>query len=254
MVRCSQKRFKATGLDEGREGINIKRSLTLIVFLVIVAAVFAVGCGGSLPAPDMDPTSSAPPEEPEEDTTEVEIELSSGHYTAGVDIPAGTYNIEAIEGAGNVYTDSLVQGINALMGTEEANKTLGYDFYEQEYSNIRINEGTVLSIAGVKVRITSKNASGKPLKERNQDMSDSFTLKNGHFVAGEDFPAGVYDIIAEDGYGNVYSDNLIQGINAIMGTEDNELLKPERTFKNVLLKERTTLSVDGVTVKLVPSK
>ncbi len=229
----------------------MKRSFALIA-LAVVVVVFAAGCEGSPSSSDKDPISSAPPEN--QDTIEVDIELSGGHYTAGIDIPPGTYNIEAIEGGGNVSTDSLIQGINAIMGTEEANKALGYDFYEQKYTNIKINEGTILSISGVKVRLTSKNASGKSLKERKQEITDSFTLKNGHFVAGDDFPEGVYDIIAEDGYGNVSSDNLIQGINAIMGTRDNDIAKPEQSYKNILLKKGTTLSIDGVTIKIVPSK
>ena len=75
-------------------------------------------------------------------------------------------------------------------------------------------------------------------------------------MAGEDFPAGFYNIVAVSGGGNVSSSNLYDGgINAILGTEDqNELMDMyEQEYKNIDLPEGTTLTIDGVQVQLVPS-
>lgn len=77
-------------------------------------------------------------------------------------------------------------------------------------------------------------------------------LENGHFVAGEDFPAGTYDIEAVSGCGNVYSDNLLNGgINAVMGVASEDIFgNAERKYSNVYLPEGTTLSVLDVKVRI----
>lgn len=81
--------------------------------------------------------------------------------------------------------------------------------------------------------------------------SKSVTLKNGNYVAGSDFDAGIYDIVAISGKGNVSSDNVYQGgINAIMGTVDDGFYNKE--YKNVKLPQGTTLRVDRVEIKLIP--
>lgn len=83
------------------------------------------------------------------------------------------------------------------MGTEDQNEMV--DMYEQEYSNIDLPEGVVLSISGVTVRLTCDDASGAPLTPRDQEITETVELGNGNFVAGEDFPAGVYNIVAVSG-------------------------------------------------------
>ena len=204
-------------------------------------------------APD---TDTAPPrtEEPEPTTdTPSQIsystELGSGHYTVGIDFPAGTYDIVAVSGGGNVSSSNIFSGgINAIMSVDTSS-----GMYEQEYSNIRLPEGTVLSISGVRIKITSDNASGEPLKKREQPIAETVELGNGNFVAGEDFPTGVYDIVAISGGGNVSSDNMFDGgINAIMGVDQSSGMY-EQGYKNIELPEGTTLSVDGVRIQLVPS-
>ncbi len=83
-------------------------------------------------------------------------------------------------------------------------------------------------------------------------------LANGNFVAGKDFPAGVYDITAISGTGNVSSDNMHHGgLNAIMGVTGsfepyNEIY--ERSYKNIELPEGVILSISGVKIQLTPSK
>lgn len=83
------------------------------------------------------------------------------------------------------------------------------------------------------------------LKEEN-----SKTLSSGHFMSGKDFNAGTYNIEVVSGNGNVYSNNSKNSINAIMGTGDNDVF--QKTFKNAELPFGTTLTVDGLTIKLTP--
>lgn len=80
------------------------------------------------------------------------VTLDNGNYVAGADFTAGTYDIEAVSGLGNVISDnsSLDGGINAIMGTKTED-TLG--IAEQEYSNIKLPDGTTLMLSGVKVRL-----------------------------------------------------------------------------------------------------
>lgn len=180
-----------------------------------------------------------------------EAELGSGNYTAGIDFPAGKYDIEAVSGGGNVTCDNLNGGINAIMGTEDLNDM--FDMYEQKYSNIYLPQGTILSVSGgLVIHISSDSASGEPLTPRNQSITETITLGNGNFVAGEDFPSGVYNVVVVEGNGNVSSDNLFNGgINAIMGVRNNSVYAKE--YKNVEFSDGVMLSINGVTIQLVPS-
>jgi len=236
--------------------------------LIAIAAIVILGSLGDGKTPAGGDTATTPPAQtdilpeatpsPAENTTPATetpdrisytAELTSGHYTAGIDFPPGTYDIVAVAGGGNVSSSNMFSGgINAIMGADTSS-----GMYEQEYSNIRLPEGTVLSISGVKVRITSDDASGEPLKKREQSITETVELGNGNFVAGEDFPAGVYDIVAISGGGNVSSDNMFDGgINAIMGVDTSSGIY-EQEYKNIELPEGTTLTVDGVRIKLIPS-
>lgn len=240
----------------------MKRKRTLALLLSLALSVSLCACtvtsseegGGSS---SVETGSPAPVETPAPtpSTISFEQEFSSGNYTAGIDFPAGKYDIVAVSGGGNVSSSNAFDGgINAVMGTEDKNELM--DMYEQEYSNIDLPEGVVLSISGVTVRLTCDDASGAPLTPRDQEITETVELGNGNFVAGEDFPAGVYNIVAVSGGGNVSSSNLYDGgINAIMGTEDqNELMDMyEPEYKNIDLPEGTTLTIDGVQVQLVPS-
>lgn len=237
----------------------MKRTLALLLSLALSVSLCACTVtppeeqgGGS--AVDSDTSSSSPTEtsDPTPSTISFEQEFSSGNYTAGIDFPAGKYDIVAVIGGGNVSSSD--GGINAVMGTEDKNELM--DMYEQEYKNIDLPDGTTLTISGVTVRLTSDAASGDPLTPRNQEITETVDLGNGNFVAGEDFPAGVYNIVAVSGGGNVSSSNLYEGgINAILGTEDqNEIMDMyEQEYKNIDLPEGTTLTISGVQIQLVPS-
>lgn len=79
------------------------------------------------------------------------ITLSNGNYTAGIDFDAGTYDIIAISGNGNVSSSNMFSGgLNAIMGVRNDG------FYEKEYKNIRLPYGTELSIDGVKIKLVPK--------------------------------------------------------------------------------------------------
>lgn len=186
-------------------------------------------------------------------------QLCSGHYTVGIDIPEGTYKFTAVKWSGNVYSSNYSfygDGINEIMGVPSSNEYI--DIHEEKIEDIYLPEGEVLSISGVVIGATARDASAEPLEKRDQEISETVTLKNGVFVSGTDFEPGVYCIEAVSGGGNVYTeDGDDYGINAIIGTSDqntNGTDLYEQQFNNVSLPDRCILYVSDVEIKLTPSK
>ena len=184
-------------------------------------------------------------------TDHFEVDLGAGNYVAGKDIPVGTYNFTAVSGTGNVSSSNLYDGgINAVMGTP-AN-----DYTQETYNNVSLDDDVVLSLGGdIVLHIVSENASTSTIQTRVvPDDAQAIDLTAGHYTAGTDFPAGSYNVIATSGFGNVSSDNLYDGgLNEIMGIagSDPTGLSIE-SFSNLTLDEGVVLSIDGVSVQLVP--
>lgn len=89
-------------------------------------------------------------------------------------------------------------------------------------------------------------------KAQEELEARTIELSNGNYVAGTDFEAGTYTITAVSGNGNVHSSNMFSGgLNAIMGTNNDGFYELE--YKNIKLPVGTTLTIDGVTVRLTPS-
>ena len=240
----------------------MKRKRTLALLLSLALSVSLCACtvtsseeGGGRSSVETGSPAPVETPAPTPSTISFEQEFSSGNYTASIDFLVGKYDIVAVSGGGNVSSSNAFDGgINAVMGTEDKNELM--DMYEQEYSNIDLPDGTTLSISGVTVRLTCDAASGAPLTPRNQVITETVDLGNGNFVAGEDFPAGVYNIVAVSGAGNVSSDNMFNGgLNAMMGTEEeNQIMDMyEQEYKNIDLPDGTTLTISGVQIQLVPS-
>lgn len=226
--------------------------LSAALCLSLAACAPAPDSGSSTDSTDSSTTSSQGTDTNSSSTT---IRLTSGHYTAGIDFPAGTYDLEAIAWSGNVSSSN--GSINLAMGTVEHN-TDGQNQYRQTAEQIDLPAGTVLSLrGGVNLRMTCDNADPSPLQPRNQTITEEITLEAGQYTAGTDFPAGIYDFTALDGVGNVESSNMNgNGISAVMGTtwrisEGFGYCDP--SYDNVELPEGTTLNVSGVKLLLQPS-
>lgn len=89
--------------------------------------------------------------------------------------------------------------------------------------------------------------------------ASEITFKDGHYTAGKDFPAGKYNVVCIDGYGNVSSDNaFFGGLIEIMATPDYLEQHPDMKdycsteYKNCSFPSGTVLTVSGATIKLVP--
>ena len=77
------------------------------------------------------------------------IDLGAGNYPAGTDFPAGTYNLIATSGSGNVSSDNMYEGgLNEIMGNPaEAGFSIA------QFNNAIFEEGTVLSVSGVSIQL-----------------------------------------------------------------------------------------------------
>ena len=178
-----------------------------------------------------------------------EIKLSAGHYTAGIDFPSGKYTLKAISGSGNVSSSNLYSGgLNEIMAEPPD------DDFINIFNNAKLEDGVVLSIAGnLIINMSTEEANTSILIPRTNELTETIELGSGNYVAGEDFPAGVYNIVAKSGSGNVNSSNMYEGgLNEVMSTEADDMYIKE--FKNASLDAGVELSVSGVTVQLVPSK
>lgn len=200
-----------------------------------------------------EPKSDSPTDAPK--TRSFSRELGSGHYTAGIDIPEGTYKITAIKGGGNVTSSNF--SINEIMGVPSKNDTV--DLYTEKVEDVYLGVGDTLSIRRVKVGMSSRDASAEPLQERSQEITEQKMLDPiFSYVSGTDFDPGTYCIEVVSGRGNVWTeDGGDLGLNVIMGTADNNDGNSdfyEQQFNNVFLPDRTVLYVGDVTIRLTPSK
>lgn len=241
---------------EKKKGSCLK-SLLIVIFVVIVICIIAAVAGGGSSESDNETnegsnsqasTAQAEPQESAAPATEhFEVDLSAGNYVAGVDIPAGTYNLTATSGSGNVSSSNMYSGgLNEIMGSPA-------DEYTQEtFNNLSLPEGETLSLAGtVVLHIVSEDAQTGNMSSRVIGNEVQTDLSAGNYTAGTDFPAGVYNIVSTGSSGNVSSDNMFDGgLNEVMGDGSDGF--SVKQVNNVELPEGTVLTVSGASIQLVP--
>lgn len=235
----------------------MKRILALAISVILI---FTSACSATNTTPTtwLEPlVTQAPTPVTEADTTVTEVPqvaanksitqtLTSGYYTVGIDFPAGKYNFLGTVGGGNVSTDDYA--VNLVMGSAAKGKES--TMYIPTYSNADLSDGTVLSVLGLTIQITSSNASTSPLKTRNQTITKILQFTSGNYVAGQDFTEGTYNLTAVSGAGNVSTDDFT--LNAVMGTGKDDMY--QKTYQNVEFKSGVKLTISGVTISLTPSK
>ena len=189
-----------------------------------------------------------------------ETELYQGAYLAGVHIPEGKYTVELLEGYGNLSIQDNENGIYIW-------QSFGDD---EEYgevftmTDVRLHQGAKIEIRdSVKLRFTSANAQtekmqpqGNPLITGNK--TERIELKVGQsYVVGEDFPAGVYDVSTENGWGslnytipteNEYTEEGVYSYGVFLDSEDLR-----ETYQNLVLPEGANVTVEEKDMFLTPS-
>ncbi|MEA4965418.1 MAG: hypothetical protein VB055_06325 [Oscillospiraceae bacterium] len=180
-----------------------------------------------------------------------EYTLSAGNYTAGIDIPAGKCNVEAVSGTGNLFSSNMFSGgVNEMFGIDDGSGT-----YSPSFSGLKLSDGTRITTNGLLVIKLTYTSVDSDFTGREYDDSKAIELTNGNYTAGSDFESGVYKITAVSGSGNISSDNMFDGgVNEMFGVDDgsgfynNQILNAEFPSGCAF-----TIS-GGVTVKLVPEK
>jgi hypothetical protein len=105
---------------------------------------------------------------------------------------------------------------------------------------------TALAMAQGSAKVT-------PVPTEEPIQLETVELGSGNYVAGSDFPAGKYNVVAVSGTGSVSSSGM--EINAMMGVVDPEDFTAkyyESEYKNITFAEGVTLKVKDVQIKLVP--
>lgn len=150
----------------------------------------------------------------------------SGRYTVGEDIKPGLYDIVALEGSGNVQTDS--GDLNEIMQPDGSG--IFDEMYVPKFENMLLQEDDVLEVSGVSVKLV-------PVTEKS--------IKT--------IPAGKYDLKAVKGSGNVQSSS---GINEIMGKKSGDGFDDmyTETYDNAEFSKGDILQVTGVSLDLVPEE
>ena len=122
--------------------------------LSLCACLLLAGCGAPGAAAGSAP-ESAPPQQEETLSTPyaVDFRLTSGHHTAGIDFPAGVYDLEVTDGSGN-----LDISIKDKSGTEVTTiyMYLGeYSSYGKDYKNLVLPEGSTIKSEGdIQIKFT----------------------------------------------------------------------------------------------------
>lgn len=182
--------------------------------------------------------------------TPFDVELSAGHYTVGVDLPAGTYTIVCTSGYGNVSSTNMYDGgLNEIMSADTSD---GYSI--DTFNNAKFEDGDVFTVASTAVvKLSSDGVDTNSLNVRTPSGTE-IELSSGNFIAGKDFEPGVYTITCVSGSGNVSSDNMYDGgLNEIMSVDTSNGFGIT-TFNNAVFDEGAELKVSGCTIKLSPSK
>lgn len=183
-------------------------------------------------------------------TTEKKVEyihfaktFGPGYYRAGYDFPAGTYNLKAAFGGGNVISSDA--GLNIIMGTKSD------DMYTKTYNNASFSYGDTVQISStLKLKFKTSEKVEKQKLSTYGRKGKKRTLSPGKYLVGKNISAGIYDIKLVSGSGNVMSDDGV--LNEIMGSRDSSMYI--KKFMHAPLKSGTTLELDGVTVQIIPSR
>ena len=245
----------STDAPKKKKGGCLKTVLIVIAVIVIIAIIGTILSGNdntkktdsksnSTKKTDESVSSEIEPEIVEE---HYEIDLSAGNYTAGTDIPTGTYNLTATGGKGNVSSTNMYSGgLNEVMGTPTD------EYTSDSFNGLLLEDGVILTLGGtVTLHLISENANVSGVSARSATDVAPIDLGAGNYTCGTDFPVGTYTIVATGGNGNVSSDNMYQGgLNEIMGTANDGYSITQ--FNNATFQDGNTLTVSGTTIQLIP--
>ena len=180
-------------------------------------------------------------------------QFAQGDYVVGVHIPEGTY---VMEGQGDNYISLSVD--------DSENGIYLYESVDDEMvsvDDIRLYTGAVVSISGDGyLTMSTDNAqTGETTGGQPNPLTESVRISGGQtLTAGEDFPAGVYDISAVIGYGSPEITICDQDGNELQSlypwlTDSSET---ESMYRNVVLPQGAVFANmdEELELELIPSE
>lgn len=143
---------------------------------------------------DYDPYGSVIRDLPESGMT-YSVTLEPGIYHVGTHLPEGTYTAEVTQGSyGMIEIQDSGNGIYLY-------ENIGFDDEQMIVDDLRLyQDGFFIVSTGIEVEVTAENVQSTDLIATQSTLITSYVLEN-EAVAGEDFPAGVYNIVYDAGNG-----------------------------------------------------
>lgn len=213
------------------------------------------------------------------------IKLEQGIYTAGVDFPAGMYNI--IFEDNNSLVEAVVNKPNEELYIYE-NFILDNEKHKQKYENINLEKGTTIEAIYCSVFVTdyetgkvryNKSVANinqinnyiylepvdiydEDLEHRNSKAITGFELGEGEYQIGKDVTKGCYDITLIENKCKdktfpeieiIYYDNILDREMYVDGFNLSEISKFTNSYKRFELEGDYTLRIKGGTFKFTPS-
>lgn len=176
--------------------------------------------------------------------------LRQGEYVVGIHIPEGIYYCTAEGG----YASFSVE--------DEENSIWLYEWVDEdqpEYVDLRLYEGAIIEIMGdTPLQLYTSN-SQEGIRYNSNPLGDRTAYILSGATAGEAFEPGVYDIYAEEGYGQIIVEIMDEGGAVIewkylwMDAES----EMEGSYANLVIPEGSVISwedYEGLKVSLVSSK
>lgn len=221
---------------------------TLILIIGIGAFAWTTLSRGNTnqpaPQPTVTPvataTPTADPNVPQAYTTE----LTSGDYSVGMDIPVGVYQMVAASGRGTIDTESDALSEAMTMDSTGSNGVTTVEALD-------LVQGDILKIRGtLQLKLESEAALVNARTKRKVTESTHYTLDSGFsYQSGVEFPAGTYNLKAIRGSGVIRTAGEFSVTENMGSTEDRTMVTE---MKNIQLPQGTTLSLEGVSVELIP--
>lgn len=242
--------------EQKKESFRKTLIVVIIAFIVVLAAVIGIIFAVNAVKNQPDPAYYVPTEEPaataqtepaavDPDAEETVLYLQSGNYIAGVDIPAGTYDVEVIRGNGWMSSDNYDEWVSTTIGLSEE-----YG-YMPTFKNMLLEDGDTFTINGPVLKLTSRDASKAELKGREPWSDQGYELTSGNYRVGRDFEPGIYDIFYKAGEGYFETDSEEDGgCSNSFGTESEW---DTLTFYHCNLPEGTKIQINNLTVEIYPS-
>ena len=180
-----------------------------------------------------------------------EQSLQAGLYQVGVDLPAGKYTLTGEEG----MEIALNQNDPYIHYQETFDEELTLD------GIFLVDDTSVQIKGGNSIILRTENAQTGSMTEKMANPLTETYAVTGDIVAGEDFPAGVYDIIVEEGeyiflsYDVDLNEGGAYGFYYLLDADpDPESPSYTNHYRNIVLPEGTAINTDDARIILEPSQ